>query len=101
MDVARTLVRAALEQRLIACGNILPVVESHYWWQGKIETAAETLALLKTTSSCLKELERLIVEKHPYDTPEFIAFPIQSGNEKYLAWLEKSVGATESQNKIA
>ena len=90
VETARALVQAALEQRLIACANILPGVESHYWWQGKIETAAEALAILKTTAANLEALERLILEKHPYDTPEFVAIPIQSGSQRYLDWLEKN-----------
>lgn len=91
VETARALVRAALEQRLIACANILPGVESHYWWQDKIESAAEALAILKTTAANLEALEGLILEKHPYDTPEFVAIPVQSGSERYLAWLEKNI----------
>jgi len=89
--VARVLAKAALTERLVACANLIPRIESHYWWQGKIESSAEVLVIFKTTKAKLKALEKLIVEKHPYDTPEFIVVPITAGNKRYLAWLGKSV----------
>lgn len=91
LKTARALARTALEQRLIACANLIPKLESHYWWQGKIETGAEILILLKTTKSKLAALEKLIVAEHPYDTPEFLVIPINHGNQRYLDWLAKSV----------
>ena len=89
--VARVLAKAALTERLVACANLIPRIESHYWWQGKIESSAEVLVIFKTTKAKLKALEKLIVEKHPYDTPEFIVLPITAGNKRYLAWLSQSV----------
>ena len=80
-----------MEARLIACANLVPRIESHYWWQGKIESGTEVLLLLKTTSDRLTALERLIVAKHPYDTPEFMVMPISRGNKRYLGWLGKTV----------
>jgi periplasmic divalent cation tolerance protein len=89
--IARRLATAALEARLIACANLLPQIESHYWWQGKIETGKEVLMILKTTSARVPALQRLIIAKHPYDTPEFIVLPITSGNKRYLDWIVQSV----------
>jgi len=89
--VAQVLAKAALTERLVACANLIPRIESHYWWQGKIESSAEVLVIFKTTKAKLKALEKLIVEKHPYDTPEFIVLPITAGNKRYLAWLSQSV----------
>ena len=91
LKTGRKLVRATLEARLIACANLIPRIESHYWWQGKIETGAEVLVVLKTTTSRLAALEKLIVAKHPYDTPEFVVLPISLGNRRYLDWVEQSV----------
>jgi periplasmic divalent cation tolerance protein len=81
----------ALSKRLIACANLIPKLESHYWWQGKIETGAEVLLLLKTTTPKLNALEKLILSEHPYDMPEFIVMPINRGNKRYLDWLAQSV----------
>ena len=88
---ARKLARAALEARLVACANLLPRIESHYWWQGKIESGAEVLLVLKTVTARLAALEKLIEAKHPYDTPEFIVLPITRGNQRYLDWVGRSV----------
>jgi len=87
--VARRLARAALKARLAACANLIPRVESHYWWRGKIEAGGEVLLLFKTRASRLRELERLILDLHPYDTPEFVALQLTAGTERYLAWLAR------------
>ena len=83
----RLLAKAALEARLIACANLLPGVESHYRWQGKLQQGGEILMLLKSSQSSLKALERLILAKHPYDTPEMLVLNIESGTPKYVRWL--------------
>ena len=87
IKAARALAKVALESRLIACANLIPKLESHYWWRGKLESSPEVLLILKTRSSHLKRLERLILAHHPYDTPEFIALPLKSGTNRYLEWL--------------
>ena len=92
LKTARKLAKAALSARLIACANLVPKIESHYWWQGKIESGAEVLLILKTTKAKLAALEKLILSKHPYDTPEFLALPLRAGSQKYLAWLAASCG---------
>jgi periplasmic divalent cation tolerance protein len=90
LKTARRLARAALEARLIACANLVPRVESHYWWQGKIERGAEVLLILKTTTRSLAKLEKLIVSQHSYDTPEFIVIGLEAGNRRYLDWIGTS-----------
>jgi periplasmic divalent cation tolerance protein len=88
---ARALAQVALQSRLVACANLVPRIESHYWWQGSIESSAEVLLLFKTTGARLKALQKLILANHPYDTPEVIALPITEGNRRYLDWLSASV----------
>ena len=87
MKVARKLAKVALAEKLIACANLVPKVESLYWWKGKIESGSEVLMILKTQKSHLKALETLILARHPYETPEFLVLPVSGGNRKYLAWL--------------
>jgi periplasmic divalent cation tolerance protein len=94
--VARTLAVSALKGRLAACANLISAVESHYWWRGKIERGAEVLILFKTTRRRLAALEKLILQKHPYDTPEFVVLPIHAGTERYLKWI-----ATSTDSPIA
>jgi len=90
LKTARALAKAALSARLTACANLVPKIESHYWWQGKIESGAEVLLLFKTQKSKLAALEKLVMAKHPYDTPEFVVVPLTAGNQKYLNWLAAS-----------
>ena len=87
---ARALARAALAARLVACVNLVPRIESHYWWRGKIERGTEVLLVLKTRRSHLATLEKLILKEHPYDTPEFLVLPLASGTRRYLEWLAAS-----------
>jgi periplasmic divalent cation tolerance protein len=87
LKTARRLARAALDARLIACANLIPRIESHYRWQGKIERSSEVLMVLKTTTKSLAKLEKLIIAEHPYDTPEFVVIDLRGGNSRYLDWL--------------
>ena len=91
LKTARALAKSALRAKLAACASLVPKIESHYWWNGKIESGAETLLLFKTTRVKLAALEKLVLAEHPYDTPEFLVLPLGAGTKKYLAWLEKSV----------
>ncbi len=86
---AQALARALLERRCIACANLVSGVESMYWWEGKIESAAEVLMIFKTTADQIDALKAAIAELHPYDTPELLVLPVTAGLEKYLAWIEK------------
>lgn len=93
LKTARRLAQAALKRRLVACANIVPALESHYWWQGKIERSPEVLLLLKSKTSRLRALEKLVLEQHPYDTPEFVVLNVQAATERYLNWWNRCVAA--------
>ena len=86
---ARALARGALEARLIACANLVPQIESHYRWRGRVQRSREVLMLVKTTRARLRELEGWIVEWHPYDTPEILVLDLAAGNGRYLEWLDR------------
>src|SRR5437764_1277481 len=91
LKTARALARCALAEKLAACATLVPKIESLYWWQGKIESGTEVLLIFKTTKGKRSALEKNILAHHPYDTPEFVSFPLDSGNKRYLDWLTKSV----------
>ena len=94
IKVGRKLAKAVLERRFAACVNIVTGVESHYWWQGKLERSSEVLLITKTTKAKLPSLEKLVLSLHPYDTAEVIAFPLAASTPKYLRWLVESVSST-------
>lgn len=84
---AAALARRLLEERLVACVNILPGVRSMYWWQGRIEEGGECLLVLKTTEARWPALKARLPELHAYEVPELIATPVTDGLEPYLRWL--------------
>jgi len=90
LKTARILAKAALEARLVACANLVPKIESHYRWKGKIESGTEVLILFKTRKSRLAALEKMVTAKHPYDTPEFLILTLAAGSRKYLTWLAEN-----------
>jgi periplasmic divalent cation tolerance protein len=87
IDTGRRIARSVVEAGLAACVNMLPGVESHYRWEGKLECGQEVLLLMKTTLERLTDLESKVLAEHPYDTPEFVVTAIEGGNDRYLAWL--------------
>ena len=91
LKTARKLSQTILRARLVACSNLVPRIESHYWWNGKLERGSEVLMILKTTTKQAAALKKCVLENHPYDTPEFLVLPIESGSKKYLDWVENSV----------
>lgn len=93
LKIARKLAKVVLQSRLAACANLIPKIESHYWWNGRLEKSAEVLIIFKTIKTRLEKLQKAILENHPYDTPEFIVLPIDSGSKKYLDWVTESVRA--------
>ena len=88
---AKQLATQLIEQQLAACVNMMPEVQSVYRWEGNIETATETLLMIKTTQAAYAKLEQHIKDNHPYDCPEIIAFDNQAGLPAYLSWLQESV----------
>jgi periplasmic divalent cation tolerance protein len=91
IKVARAIARTVLNARLAACVNLIPSVESHYWWQNRLERGREILLLIKTTKARLAALEKTILKQHPYDTPEFVVLDISRGARRYLDWIAASV----------
>jgi periplasmic divalent cation tolerance protein len=83
-DEAARLGRALVEERLAACASLIPGVESIYRWQGKVETAAETLLLLKTGPDQLEALEARLRELHSYETPEFLVLKVDAASQPAL-----------------
>ena len=80
-----------LSRRKAACVNIVPRVDSSFWWQGKLGSARESLLIIKTKASLLHEIIELVKSVHSYEVPEIIALPIIGGSEDYLKWIDDEV----------
>ncbi|MFZ1087273.1 MAG: divalent-cation tolerance protein CutA [Terracidiphilus sp.] len=91
LDEAARLGRALVEERLVACASLIPAVQSIYRWQGAVESASETLLLLKTGTEQLAALEARLHELHSYQTPEFLVLPVEAVSQPYLEWLQASL----------
>lgn len=85
--LAQSLAKGLVEARLAACVNIIPSVVSHYRWKGRLHRDAESLLVIKTRASRLKDLERWVKAHHPYSLPELLALPLAGGSREYLRWL--------------
>lgn len=83
------LIRAAVEQRLASCGQLVGPVESTYWWKGSVEEAEEWLCVFKTTAARAVELAEWIRGRHPYEVPEIVTIDIDRVSEDYGEWIER------------
>ncbi len=86
-DQAERLARFLVENRYAACVNILGGVTSVYRWKGKVEQDSESLLLIKCPRRCVASLTEALLKEHPYDVPEVVSLPIESGSEAYLKWV--------------
>lgn len=89
-DQARAAARQLIEEKLAACANLVPAIESIYRWEGKVETAAEVLMILKTTLGRYPLLETRIKSLHSYAVPEIVSLRVTDGLPAYLRWVEDS-----------
>ncbi|OYW75724.1 MAG: divalent-cation tolerance protein CutA [Verrucomicrobia bacterium 12-59-8] len=88
---ARETGTVLVESQLAACVNLIPAVESIYRWEGKVETAAEVLAIFKTTPEAWPRFESRLLELHPYDVPEIVALRPEQVTAEYARWVGMSV----------
>ena len=91
-EQAKKIADFLVEQKLVACVQIVGPIESTYRWKGKVENAQEWLCLIKTRDDFYKEVESAIKEMHSYETPEIIVVQILKGSKEYLNWLDDELG---------
>nr|WP_199068417.1 divalent-cation tolerance protein CutA [Chromobacterium sp. ASV5] len=90
-ELAERIANVLVAEQLAACVNILAPCRSVYRWQGEVETAVEIPLLIKTRADVYPQLQRRLLELHPYEVPEIIAFDLQQGLPSYLTWVSQSV----------
>ncbi len=89
VNEAKKIGRTLVEEKLIACSNIITPIHSIYSWQGKICNDKEVLMILKTRKKHFKQIVKRVEKLHSYDVPEIIAIPIIEGSSKYLSWINE------------
>ena len=89
-EEAHKIARLLVSEKKAACANIVPGVDSIFRWKGKIDSARESLLLVKTRASLLSKIVSLVKDVHSYEVPEIIALPITGGSEESLKWLDNA-----------
>jgi periplasmic divalent cation tolerance protein len=87
-EEAHKIAELLTNEKKAACVNIVPGIDSLFWWESKIDSAQESLLLVKTKASLFPEIVELVKRMHSYKVPEIIALPIIAGSEDYLKWLD-------------
>ncbi len=88
---AEKISQTLLQEKLIACANIINPVSSHFHWLGKIDTVEECLVLMKSRLDLFSDLSKRVGELHSYEIPEVLALPILDGADSYLDWMRKTL----------
>ena len=91
VEEARKIAKTLLEDKIVACANIIPVMESIYWWEGNLEEDTESVLLVKTRSELVDKVIDRVKEIHTYQTPCALEIQIKKGSEDYLNWLENAL----------
>lgn len=99
IDEARKLARSIVGRHLAACANILPGMESHYWWKGTLETANECVVIYKTRRSLVRSLTDAVKAEHSYECPCIVELPIIGGNSEFLRWIGDETVASEASGR--
>ena len=89
-EEAYKIAELLVNERNAACVNIVPQVDSLFSWKGKLDSAHESLLLVKTRASLLSQVISLVKQVHSYEVPEIIALPIVGGSKEYLKWLDSA-----------
>ena len=94
-DSAQVMAAQLIERSLVACAQLLGPIESHFFWEGKLQVESEYLLLLKTIAQHQEKILTTIQRSHPYDTPELIVLPILGGSLDYLNWVNQQTTTTK------
>ena len=97
VETARKISRELVDSALVACANIIPAVESIYYWKEKVEASAESLAIFKLTAARYSEFESRLRDLHPYDVPEIVRLNITGGSADYLRWIGENCSRQSSR----
>ena len=95
---AKTLAKIIINNHLAACVNIIPIEESIYYWEGKLESESEFQLMIKTDIKYKSSIEEIIKINHPYKLPEIIVINIDDGSNEYLNWIKNNLSIKDIDN---
>ena len=95
-EEARSIARQVIAERLAACANIWPAVQSIYQWDGEMQQAEESVLLLKTHADRVEALIERVRALHGYDCPCIVALPVEQGHAPFLEWIRNETAASDS-----
>jgi len=101
IDEARRICRFLVQERLVACAQIIPWIESLYMWNNRLETGQESKVALKTRRERFGRIKEVIQKNSSYEVPEITFVAIEGGNEEYLRWIEESTPAMKSSEVVS
>jgi len=87
-EEAHEIAGLLVSEKKAACVNIVPGVDSLFWWEGRLDSARESLLVVKTKAALFPDIVELVKRVHSYEVPEIVALPIIAGSEDYLKWLD-------------
>ncbi len=99
LPVAQKIGRVLVQEKMIACVNLIPKIHSIYFWQDKICEDTEVLMVMKTRKALFSKLEKRLAELHPYEVPEILALPIHKGAQNYLDWISTNTQPFSSRTR--
>ena len=88
---AEKIASKLVEEKLVACANIVGNISSVFWWENKVNRADEVLLVLKSKKTFFKKIEKAVKSVHSYSVPEIIAIPIVAGEKNYLKWIDTTL----------
>jgi periplasmic divalent cation tolerance protein len=91
-EEGRKIANLLLEQRKAACVNLVAGVQSRFWWEGRLDSAKESLLIIKTRAALVPEITDIVKKAHSYTVPEIVTMPIVGGNKDYLDWVDRETG---------
>ena len=91
VEEAHNIAKLLLNKRKVACVNIVPRVDSLFWWEDEVDSTQESLLIAKTKASLLTEIIELVNSIHSYEVPEVIALPVIGGSADYLNWIDSEL----------
>lgn len=91
-EEAKSIAACLLEEKLVACVNILPGITSYFWWEGKVQSSKEVILLAKTTNVLANAASERITELHSYACPCVLTLPIENSNPDFAQWVDEQVG---------